>query len=93
MNVNQVNGILRAIVPAALAWAVAKDWVTQNTVTDVTAAVVTIGAAAWSIYTNSNKALVASVQTIPAAQVAVSDPDLLSPGVTLAPAHTIKNTK
>ncbi len=62
MNANQISGILRAIVPAALAWAVAKDWINQNTVTDVTAAVVTIGAAAWSVYTNSHAVMKATVK-------------------------------
>ncbi len=52
MNANQVTGIVRAVVPAALAWAVAKGWIGQSAVADVTAAVVTVAAAAWSVYSN-----------------------------------------
>ncbi len=53
MNSNQVGGIVRAVIPAALAYAVAKGWLPASTVADVTAAVVTIAAAAWSVFTNA----------------------------------------
>ncbi len=93
MNSNQVTGILRAVVPATLAWVAAKGWIQESTVADVTAAVVTIGAAAWSIYTNSTQSQINFVQALPAAQVSVSDPKLLSPGVNLVPPTVIKAPK
>ena len=49
---NTINGVLRAVVPAVLAYAVARGWVTQGSVGDITAAVVTIAAAIWSVFTN-----------------------------------------
>lgn len=52
MNANTFNGILRAVVPAALAFAVGKGWIPQSSVTDLSTALVTVGAAAWSIITN-----------------------------------------
>ena len=52
MNYNTVNGIIRAVVPAALAYVVAKGWLTDSQVADVTAAIVTLVAAAWSVKTN-----------------------------------------
>ncbi len=52
MDWNVVNGVLRAIVPALLAYAVGKGWLAQAQVGDITTAVVTLVAAAWSIYTN-----------------------------------------
>ena len=53
MNLNQINGILRAIIPAALAYAAGKGWLTQDQIADVTAAIVTLVSAGWSVATNS----------------------------------------
>lgn len=52
MDLNTLNGIIRAIVPAGLAYAVGKGWITQSQVGDLTTAVVTIIAALWSIQSN-----------------------------------------
>lgn len=52
MNANVINGVVRAIVPAALAYAVGKGWITQSDVTNVTAALVTLISAGWSVVTN-----------------------------------------
>lgn len=43
------------------------------------------------VRSSSPKSQVASVQSLPAAQVLVSDPKLLSPGVTLVPSSQIAN--
>ncbi len=88
LTLNQVNGIIRAVVPAILAYFVASGKLPDDFVSNVTTALValvTIGSAGWSFYSNSNKTIVASVQALPAAQVTVSDPTLLSPGVKLSP--------
>lgn len=57
MDWNVINGILRAVVPAALAYAVGRGWITQSQVGDLTTAIITIAAAGWSVHTNmpSNK--------------------------------------
>ena len=52
MTQNQFMGILRAVVPALLAYAVGKHWITESVAGDLTAAVVTVGAALWSVQTN-----------------------------------------
>lgn len=52
MNSDQVSGILRAVVPAALSYAVAKGWITTSMVGEITAALVTLSMAAWSIHNN-----------------------------------------
>ena len=54
MNYDQITGILRAVVPALLAYFVAKGYLTQSVVGDVTAAVVTIGSAIWSVANNTS---------------------------------------
>lgn len=52
MSANQVNGVLRAVVPAVLAYAVGRGWIQQSDVNEIVAACVTLVSAAWSIYTN-----------------------------------------
>lgn len=53
LSQNQFMGILRAVVPAAVAYLVAKGWVTESNAADVGAAIVTIGSAAWSVVSNA----------------------------------------
>lgn len=55
MDLNTINGVLRAVLPSAFAYAVAKGWISDSQVADLTAAVITIVAAAWSIKTNLKK--------------------------------------
>ena len=92
MNLSQLTGIIRAVVPALLAYFVASGKLPDSFVSDVTTALValvTAGAGGWSFYKNSKKAQVATVQALPEAKVLVSDPKLLSPGVELvSPAIT-----
>ena len=52
MTLNQLNGILRAILPAALAYAVGKGWVGEGQAADITTAVLAIAAAVWSFTSN-----------------------------------------
>lgn len=52
MNLNQVNGIVRAVVPAILAYAVGRGWIAETSVADISAAIVAVMAAVWSIKTN-----------------------------------------
>lgn len=52
MDLNSINGVLRAIVPAVLAYAVGKGWIPASSVSDITAAAVALAAAVWSIKTN-----------------------------------------
>lgn len=52
MDGNTLNGILRAIVPAALAYAVGRGWISQSSVADLTAAALAVGAAIWSVISN-----------------------------------------
>lgn len=52
MGTDQITGIIRAIVPALLAYAVAKGWIDAGAVGAIGAAVVTLAAAVWSYFTN-----------------------------------------
>ena len=52
MDMNSLNGIIRALVPAVLAYAVGKGWISSSSVGDITAGVVAIAAAVWSVISN-----------------------------------------
>ena len=52
MDINTLNGILRAIIPAAIAYAVGKGWISQSASADVSTAVLAIAAAMWSVVSN-----------------------------------------
>jgi len=52
MDFNTINGVLRAVLPAVLAYAVGKGWVNAGSVGDISAAIVAIAAAVWSVKTN-----------------------------------------
>jgi hypothetical protein len=56
MDINSINGVLRAIVPAVLAYAVGKGWVGAGAVADITAAVLAVAAAVWSLKSNKPSA-------------------------------------
>lgn len=56
MDMNSINGILRAVVPAVLAYAVGKGWIGASAVADITSAVVAVAAALWSIFSNKKPA-------------------------------------
>lgn len=53
MNLNQVNGILRAVIPALLAYAVGRGWLSDSSVGEITAAVITLVSAVWSVTSNA----------------------------------------
>lgn len=52
MDSNTINGILRAIVPAMVAWLVGKGYIANDTAGDITASIVAIGSAIWSVISN-----------------------------------------
>lgn len=52
MNQNIVMGMLRAIVPGLVGYLVGKGLVPAGQAADVGAAIITLGAAAWSVVSN-----------------------------------------
>ena len=52
MGTDQFTGILRAVIPALVAYVVGKGWVPAATASDIGAGIVTILAAIWSWKTN-----------------------------------------
>jgi hypothetical protein len=65
MNQDQIMGILRATVPAALAYIAGKGWIPAGATSDVAAAVISLGAAAWSVFAHSDSAKIAATAALP----------------------------
>ncbi len=55
MDTNIVMGVLRAVVPGIVAYAVGRGWISSSSAGEIGAAVITLGAAAWSVYSNLDK--------------------------------------
>jgi hypothetical protein len=74
---DMIGGILRAVVPPALTYVVAKGWIPQESVGDVLAALSAVGAAIWSVYNKTDSSKIAAVEAIPdvAKIVAVPNPN------------------
>jgi hypothetical protein len=51
MNANMLAGIAQAVVPAIVAFAVGKGWLSQSSAAEVGAAILTLLAAGWSAVT------------------------------------------
>jgi ABC-type polysaccharide/polyol phosphate export permease len=55
MNQDQVTGIIRAVVPALLAYVVGKGWISESSVADITTAAIAVAAAIWSVFNNTTE--------------------------------------
>jgi hypothetical protein len=53
VGTDQFTGILRAIVPAVVAYVAGKDWISADAASEIGAGVITILAAIWSWKTNT----------------------------------------
>lgn len=84
INQDQFLSMLRSILAVVGGWAVSRGYVTADQVVLVGGLLASLVPLAWGIAVHTNKAKVAAAQAVPAAQVAVSDPALASPGVIVA---------
>lgn len=55
MDFNVIAGVLRAVLPAAFAYAVGAGWLPAGDYAALTAAIVAVGASVWSIKSNVKK--------------------------------------
>lgn len=74
MTKDQFLGALRALLPAILAYAVGKGWVSASSVGDISALVLALGAAGWSIYSNAKSVQIATVAAMPEVKKVVAEP-------------------
>ena len=65
MNSNVVMGILRALVPGLVAYAAGRGWISESSAGEIGAAIITLGAAAWSASTNTQAAAIVTAAAIP----------------------------
>ena len=59
LNTDQMTGILRAVLPSLLAYAVWKHWLPPEYVADLSVVIVTVAAAIWSILSNKTGKVIA----------------------------------
>ena len=75
MNYNQITGILRALVPAAVAYLVGKGYLTESSAASVIAAVIALLSAGWSVQTNSDASAIKTVAAMPDVKSIVAVPN------------------
>lgn len=66
---DNITGPLRAVVPAFVAYMVGRGWIPAGSAADIGAAVIALGAAGWSVYSNRRTAKVADVAAMPGTTV------------------------
>ena len=65
MSQVQFMGLLRAIVPAMIAYVVGKGWIPAGIAGDLAAAVMALAAAGWSMHSNTSKSIVTAAAALP----------------------------
>jgi hypothetical protein len=81
---NQVLSALRWIITSGASYAVGRGWITADQIPLLMTAAAAVVPLVWSMIVHTDNATVAAAQALPSAQVVVSDPALLSPGVQIA---------
>ena len=61
MNSNVIMGILRELVPGIVAYAAGRGWISAGEAGEISAAIITLGSAAWSATTNTQAAAIVAV--------------------------------
>lgn len=65
MNFDQVTGIVRTILPAAVAYFAGKGWISTESIGDIVSALTAIGVALWSVYIHRPERQIAIVAAMP----------------------------
>lgn len=68
-NQDQVIGILRILIPMALAWFVGKGFITNEAAGDIATALVALAAAVWSAWSHTHAATVGKVAAMAGTEV------------------------
>lgn len=84
MNMNMINGILRALVPAGVAYAVGRGWLSESSAASVAAAIIAIGSAGWSIHSNTPSSTLSQASAIPEVKQIIVTPTTPSSAVGIA---------
>jgi hypothetical protein len=65
MNQAQINGILRAVVPALMAYLAAKGYLSDSMAAEVGAAIITVASAIWSAAAHTDANALKAVEAMP----------------------------
>lgn len=65
MNWEQISSILRHVLTFGGGFAVAKGWVSAETMTGLVGAIITVGGVVWSLFNKTDAAIVASAAALP----------------------------
>ena len=69
MTIDQITGIMRAILTALGGIILAKGWVSATTWAWLTGGILTLGGALWSLWSNRPAGIAGSAQTLPGVNV------------------------
>lgn len=83
MNEDQLMGAVRTIMSAIGGYVMGRGWLTSDQVTLAGGIATALIPLLWSYASHTDRAKVAAAQAVDKAQVAVTDPALASPGVTV----------
>jgi hypothetical protein len=75
MNQNQIAGIARALVPAIIAYAVGRGWLTESSAASVGAAIIALISAGWSFQAHTDASAIKTVTAMPDVKAIVAEPN------------------
>jgi hypothetical protein len=84
MNLDQLLGILRVVVPVGTGLLVSQGVIPAGTAADVTTAVLGVGAALWSYFAHTDSAKIAAVAALPDVKKIVTAAFPVNPAVKAA---------
>jgi hypothetical protein len=90
MNWEQISSILRHILTFGGGFAVAKGWVSAETMTGIVGAIITIGGVVWGLFNKTSNAIVASAAALPEVQSIKLEPSAPSAMVSATPSNVSK---
>lgn len=74
MNSDQISSLIRSILLAVGGFFVGKGIIDASTMTTIVSALVTLGMAAWGIFTKTSTGLVSSAATVPGVAITAPAP-------------------
>lgn len=90
MNWEQISSILRHVLTFGGGFAVAKGWVSAETMTGIVGAIITIGGVVWGLFNKTSASIVASAAALPEVQSIKLEPSASSSLVQATPSNVTK---
>jgi hypothetical protein len=90
MNWEQISSIVRHVLTFGGGFAVAKGWVSEETMLALVGAIITIGGAIWAMMNKTPAAIVAQAAALPEVQSIKLEPSAPSALVSATPSNVTK---